>query len=168
MKKNQGLRNTMHHSAMAIAISLCLSGQAMAQSSEGSIYGQAKASATVTVVNVETGSSREIKAEGTGRFNFSKLAPGRYKVTSGGATREVLVAVGSGTQVNLDGVENLEAIRVTGARSTAIDVSSVEQNTVFTSDQIRALPVSRDVNAVALLAPGVVKGDPNIGAGDLP
>jgi hypothetical protein len=49
-----------------------------------------------------------------------------------------------------------------------IDVRSVESNTVFTQEQIRNLPVARDVNSVALLAPGVVKGDAGLGAGGIP
>src|SRR5690606_12162654 len=44
-----------------------------------------------------------------------------------------------------------------------IDVSSVESTTVFTAEQIEQLPVASNITAVALLAPGTVKGDSGFG-----
>jgi len=161
----KAVSSALGFAAISVAIGLGFSSSVFAQSSEGSLSGQAKANAPVTITNVDTGSSREAKAEATGRFSFSKLSPGRYKVTSGGVTREVVVALGSGIQVNFDKVET---IQVSGARISNIDVGSVESSTVFTDEQMRALPVARDPNAFALLAPGVVKGSPGLGAGGLP
>lgn len=145
-------------SALALAIAMACSGAAFAQSSEGSLYGKAKGGATVSIVAVDTGTKRDIKADADGSFNFSKLPPGRYRVTSGGVTREVNVAIGSGSEVILEG--DSQRIEISGSRiRSSIDVTSVESNTVFTQDQIRSLPVARSVDAVALLAPGTVKGD---------
>ena len=156
----------LRHSAIALAISLGFAGAAQAQSSEGSLFGRTTAGATVSIVNLDTGLQRQATAEAGGGFSFSKLPPGRYKVTSGGITREVVVAIGSGTEVKLT-AEELERIEISGRSRSLIDVSSVESNTVFTAEQMRTIPVARNIDAVALLAPGAVKGDPGLGGGGL-
>lgn len=155
-------KDLLRMSAVAAAVSFCFTaGMVSAQQADGSLYGRAKSGATVTIVAIETGGSREIKAAADGSFNFAKLPPGRYRVTSGGVTREVNVAIGSGTEILLEGV--LEQVTITASRS-AIDTRSVESNSVFTQEQIRNLPVGRSTDSVALLAPGTVKGD-NFGSG---
>lgn len=141
---------------------------ALAQAAEGTLYGRTKPAAKVSIVNLETGARRSITADASGQYTFSKLTPGRYSVESEGRVQEAFVALGSGTRLNFDTVE-LERIEVAGRRiRSAIDVNSVESNSVFTSEQIAALPVSRNVNAVAFLAPGVVQGDDGLGDGRLP
>lgn len=144
-------------SAIALAISMCFATAAMAQSSEGSIFGRASApKAKVTLENVENGSVRHIDAHADGSFSISKVAPGRYKITSGGVTREIEVAIGTGTEVKLDGT----SVVVTGSRTrNPIDVSSSESNTVFTQAEIQSMPIARSATAVAMLAPGTVQGD---------
>ena len=149
--------------SLSLAVGLLLSSVAMAQSSEGTLYGQAKASSTVTVTSLETGSTRQVQTDASGKFSLAKLQPGRYTVSSGGDKQEVTVSIGSGTQVVLGGT-TLQQVQVTGSRTrSAIDVASVESNTVFTQEQLQSLPVPRNVNSVALLAPGVVKGDAGLG-----
>jgi hypothetical protein len=161
-------RNNWRLSALTVAVSLLGSSSAFAQSAEGSIYGSAATGTTITVVNVETGLKRQVTVEKSGNFNFSRLPPGRYQVSSAGQAKEVLVGIGSGTEVKL-GAQELSRVDVIGSRiRSAIDVSSVESNTVFSSEQLRALPVARNVNSVALLAPGAVKGDPGLGDGGIP
>lgn len=93
------------------------------------------------------------------------MSPGRYKITAGGVTREVTVAIGSGTEVKF---EDVATVTVSGSRTrSAIDVSSSESNTVFSLAEIQALPVGRSATAVALLAPSAVKGDDGLGDGSL-
>ena len=95
-------------------------------------------------VNLDNGQQRTIKADKSGSFSFSKLAPGRYKVSSEGVTREAMVSIGTGTTVALD-TEELDRIEIRGTRSRVIDVTSTESNSVFTAEQIRSLPVARDI-----------------------
>jgi hypothetical protein len=160
------MRNSKHvkhfsYSAVALAVGLCFSSMASAQNADGSIFGSAKAKAQVQVVSIENGSSRTIETDANGSFNFSKMPPGRYKVTTNGVTREVNVAIGSGTSVNFNDVQT---VSVSGSRTrSAIDVSSVESNTVFSLADIQKLPVGRNATAVALLAPGTVAGDAAFG-----
>ena len=157
----------LKRSALTVALGLCFAGGVQAQSSVGSIFGDTSANSAVTIENLDTGTSREITSDGTGHFTFTQLSPGRYRITSSGVTREVQVKVGTGTQVNLvaaDGANTLDTVTVVGnAAFNPIDVSSVESTTVFTQEQIQALPVGRDITNVALLAPGTVKGDTGFG-----
>jgi hypothetical protein len=157
MNQHQTPRTLCRRSAVAIGVSLLMATTVMAQSSDGSLFGRSKPGSVIVITNVETGVSRQVRAESDGSFAASKLPPGTYKVTADGVTREVAVAIGSGTEVVLDASQRVE---ITGARSrTLIDMSSSESNSVFTQEQIRALPVARSVDAVALLAPGTIKGD---------
>jgi hypothetical protein len=149
-----------------IAVGMLIASVAYAQSSEGSINGRAKPGEKVTITSTENGASRQVTADSSGTFNANKLPPGAYTVESGGVKREVSVTIGSGTSVDL-GAQETTRVVVRGTRSS-IDVASVESSTVFTADQMAALPVARDVNMIAQLAPGVVRGDPDLGTGNLP
>lgn len=165
------LAKGLKRSALTVALGLCFAGGVQAQSSVGSIFGDTSANTTVRIENLDTGTTREISSDGGGRFSFSQLQPGRYRVTSGGTSREVVVRVGTGTSVSLaagGGATTLDTVTVVGSGAiNPIDVSSVESSTVFTQEQIQALPVGRNVNEVALLAPGTVRGDAGLGAGNL-
>jgi hypothetical protein len=153
----------LKRSALTIALGVCFAGAVYAQSAVGSINGEAAAGATVTIENPSTGVSRELTAGSDGRFTFPQLAPGTYKVTSGGVTRDVVVKVGTGSTVSF-AAQELGAVTVVGATTfNPIDVSSVESTSVFTAEQIDQLPVARDVTNVALLAPGTVRGDTGLG-----
>ncbi len=156
----------VHRTAISVAVSLCFASLAYAQSADGSIFGRTTAKATVTIESLDTGSKRSIQAEADGKFSLSKLSPGRYKVTSGGNEREVNVAIGSGSEVRF---AEVAVVTIAGSRTrSAIDVSNVESNTVFSQSDIQALPIPRSATAVSLLAPGAVRGDDGIGGGGLP
>lgn len=153
-------------SAAAIAVGMLISSVAIAQSSEGSIYGRGKPGDKITITSIENGATRQITVDANGTYTAAKLQPGSYRVEGGGITRDVNVSIGSGTAVDLGG-DTVARVVVQGSRSL-IDTSTAETSTVFTADQIAALPVARDINAIAILAPGVVRGDPDLGGGSLP
>lgn len=159
------LAKGLKQSALTIALGLCFAGGVQAQSSVGSIFGETAANTSVKIENLDTGLSRDITSDASGKFTFPQLAPGRYRVTSGGITKEVQVKVGTGSSVSLvAATPGLDVVTVVGTTGfNPIDVSSVESTTVFTAEQIDELPVARDVTNVALLAPGTVKGDTGLG-----
>lgn len=162
------MHRSLRRNALCVALGLTLaSGAAFAQSAAGSLFGKTAAGASVTIENTDTGTSREITASADGRFAATQLPTGHYRVISGGTTREVVVDVGTGTQVNFQGgsedTDTLDKIEVVGSRINAIDVSSTESASVMTAAQLQKLPVSRDVTDVALLAPGTVQGDTGFG-----
>ncbi len=161
MANNNLNMKRLGRTAIAVAVGMCFASFAYAQNADGTIYGRTKANEKVMVVSVENGSSRTIDADRSGSFTFSKLPPGMYKVTAGGKTRDVSVAIGTGSEVRF---EEVATVTVTGSRTrNPIDVSSVESNSVFSLAEIQALPVGHNATAVSLLAPGTVAGDAAFG-----
>ncbi len=158
MKSHLKQRSAINYSIIALAISMCFSSLALGQAVEGSVFGRStNARVKITLQNLENGSVRQIETNSDGSFTFSKVAPGRYKLISEGVSRELDVAIGTGTEVRLDTVAQVE---VKGSRlHSAIDVSSVESNVVFTQKEIQSMPIPRSATAVAMLAPGTVQGD---------
>ncbi len=153
-------RKQFKRTALALAIAVAASGTVLAQSSQGYIFGQVSGSGSVTVENLGTGQTREIAADADGNYRASSLPTGKYKVSYNGQTREVTVNAGSGAAASFaaEGT-TLTTIEVSGSAVNPIDVSSVESTTVLTEAQIDAVPIPRNVTAVALLAPGTVRGD---------
>lgn len=162
-KVNRVLRAAYIAFGVAVGGSMLMP-NAFAQSSEGSIAGQATAGAAVTITDLDSGLTRQGTADKDGNFAFVRLQPGRYKIASGSVTKEVYVAIGSGTQVSLK-ADTLDRVQIVGGGRSVIDVSSTESNSVFTQAQIQALPVARNIESVALLAPGVVQGDITLASG---
>lgn len=159
-----GLRKT----ALATLIACCLQpAQSFADLSQGSIFGQAPKGSQITVKNLDTGLSRQLTVDASGRYVFGQLPGGRYRIESNGVSREVRVSLGTGTPVSFGadnpGAGDVERIAVLGRAINPIDVSSVESATVFTADQLQSLPIGRDISDVAMLAPGTVRGDSGFG-----
>jgi hypothetical protein len=178
MKKNLSLR-----SALRVALQMGVSAAALATmplqishaaSNDGSLVGKITASdqsslegISITVRSPETGFTRTVKAEADGSYRFAFLPVGKYIVegTRNGATLGKLadVTVGLGATTTADvtvNVSNVEEIFVVGTRVVrAVDVRSTESATNLTIEDLARLPVERDITSVALLAPGLAKGD---------
>lgn len=167
--KNSNLKRSFNRSLAAVAVGACLATSPMtfaASNTTGSIHGQAAAGTVVTFKSSKTGLERQVTVDANGKFNFKNVPTGSYTVTSAaGKTRTVLVAIGTGSNVNFT-QSDTEVIQVRGSAISTIDVSNVESGMVFTADELERLPVGRDITSVALLTPGVVSGDP--GFGNLP
>ena len=168
-KRGAQLRRTTL--AAALAVGLGLTGGAHAQSTTGSLNGQAPAAADETVMIVgDTGFTREVPVDASGRFRISNLPVGLYQVSlkQGGnvvdTRKDVSLTVGAGTTVNFAGAASssnataLSAITVSANSLPAIDTSSVDSRTVITARELKTLPLARNAEAIALLAPGTVQG----------
>lgn len=166
MKKRPPRKTTWIRSAVAMAAGACVVCSALAQSAEGYLHGKGKAGTTVSLLNLETGLQRQLQVSPDGTFNFAKLPPGRYRVSSGDVALETTVAMGAGTEVELAALE--VSVSAGGRGLVRLDMDSAESTTLFTRQQLGRLPVARNAQAVALLAPGAVKGDPGLGGGGLP
>ncbi len=155
---NAGLKRT----ALSVALGMCFAGSVLAQSnSTGSIAGTTDAGATVTIENPSTGFKREVTAGADGSYRVGSLSTGTYKVTTKGQTRDVTVTIGGTVQGN--STTTIDEVSVKAGVINAIDVSSVESTTILTAAQIAKIPVGRNITAVALLAPGTVRGDAAFG-----
>ncbi|WP_236585323.1 TonB-dependent receptor [Dyella sp. EPa41] len=156
----------LRRSTLAAALTMSLAGVAFAQSTTGTIFGQAEAGETVTVSGT-TGVTRSATVDQSGRYRISNLPLGTYSVTlqKDGATvdsrKDVAITVNAGTEVSFASAANAQAlssVTVTANALPAIDVSSVDSRTVITSQDLERLPLGRSAEAIALLAPGVVQG----------
>ncbi|MDF3983707.1 TonB-dependent receptor [Luteibacter sp. PPL201] len=162
-------------STLALAIGLAtVSGAALAQSTTGSIFGSAQPGATIQISSPSTGVNRQITADASGRYRASNLPLGNYTVNvlDGGkvvdSRKDINLTVGSSSEVSFasaaaGNAQSLESVTVSANALPPIDVSSVDSRTVVTSAQLTRLPLGRNAEAIALLAPGVVTGSGDFG-----
>ena len=152
--------------ALAVALSVSLGGVAMAQSTTGSVYGQATAGETV-VITGQSGLTREVTVDNSGRFQVSNIPIGSYTVSLKKAgqvvdRRNVTLSPNAGTAVNFTttGLQTttLGTVTVSANALPAIDVTSVNSSTVITAADLAKLPVVRNAESIALLSPGTVSG----------
>ena len=160
----------LKRSALTVALGMCFVGGVQAQSnSAGAVTGRAASGDTITITNPATGFSRTITVDSGGTYRFSALPTGQYQLSrNGGSARAVTVNVGSAANIDFvtsgGDATTLDTVTVLGSGAiNPIDVSSVESTTILTAEQIAKIPVARDTTAVALLAPGTVRGDAAFG-----
>lgn len=164
------LAKGLKRSALTVALGICFVGGVQAQTNTaGAVTGRAASGDTITITNPATGFSRTITAGSDGSYRFSALPTGQYQLSrNGGAPRNVTVNVGGAANVDFvtsgGNATTLDTVTVVGSGAiNPIDVSSVESTTILTAEQIAKIPVARDTTAVALLAPGTVRGDAAFG-----
>ncbi len=150
----------LKRSALTLALGLCFAGGVNAQSTTGGIYGSVPAGSTVTISN-NSGLSRTITADASGRYTANNLPVGTYTVTSGANKRQLVVTVGTNSNVSFveGGATNLGVVTVLGSNIPVIDVTSTETRSIITSEELKRLPLQRSAEAIALLAPGAVTGN---------
>ncbi|WP_049623353.1 TonB-dependent receptor [Frateuria defendens] len=150
---------------LALAISIGLSGTALAQSTTGTVFGQVAAGQGDSVqIKSNTGLTRTVSLDERGRYSAAQLPVGTYTVVlqrNGQAVEtrdDVVVKLGAGTDVSFAPAETktLGGVSVNASALPSVDVSSVDSRTVVTADQLARLPLGRSAEAIALLAPGVI------------
>ena len=155
----------------AVVLILGLATSAQAQQSGGSIRGTVVGADSSTVVEVrdDTRGTTKSKSTSDGSFRFDGLTTGSYevRVLQGGNmvdSATVIVSLGSATTVAMaTTVEAIEEIVTTGTRVAALDTSIAESGLVIDAEALLELPVQRNLSSVALLAPGVSRGDYRFG-----
>ena len=168
IKKTFRLKKNIIAHALTVAfgfgvMTIGMQAEVMAQSNAaGSIYGNAAPGATIQVVSLDTGTSRTVIVEASGRFQLTSLPVGPYKVSlMNGSTVEkttnVDVSLGRGVEAVFASA-NVQVVQVSGARK-AIDVSTTNNGASFTARQLENLPVAKSVEAIVQLAPNTTRGD---------
>ena len=116
---------------------------------------------SITLKNVDTGSSASTTSNAQGSYNFPLLQPGNYSVSANaagfqGIAKVVTVALGSSITANLELSisSQKETVEVT-EQVTGVQTEDANIETNFNALQISALPnPGNDLSAVALTAPG--------------
>jgi len=157
MKKKDAAA-AFRRTAISVAVGMCIAGVVHAQGADGNIVGKAKAGASVMLTG-PSGVSTQAKAQPDGSFSFSKLAPGTYKVTSDGATRDVVVAAGVDSRVSLD-TTAVEKLTVTGSRIQRDTFNSTSPVLVITRDE--TMMSGFNSTTAALQGTGVTAGGAQI------
>ncbi|MDQ6646031.1 MAG: carboxypeptidase regulatory-like domain-containing protein [Pseudomonadota bacterium] len=172
MSSSRNFRKTVLCAALGLCLSSLAAPAALASNNDGSVTGHTQPGAMVTMVNPSTGLTRTITADANGAYRFPFLPIGNYTVSASkdgqplGQPRTVNVSLGNATTVDVGSAVSateLSAIDVTGTGLPAIDVTSTESATNISRETLTRLPTDQTVASVALLAPGVVKGNAGIG-----
>lgn len=175
MKSNNGTwRFKRSLAALAVSTILGMSGTAFAAGSTGTVIGAISGvpanGYTVTIKNPEIGFSREVMVDASGSFRFPQLAIGEYEIviTKNGTLagqQKVRVTVGgtANARFDLGAPSGVERIEVTGARVSAVDLTSADSGLTIGEVEFDRMPVGRDITSIALLAPGTVKGEGQFG-----
>ncbi|QSX75398.1 TonB-dependent receptor [Lysobacter arenosi] len=166
----------LRRATLSMALGACIATMvpmlASAQTVSGAVAGNATQGDQITVTNTETGLSRTTTADAKGNYRIAQLPIGNYSLQvmrdgqAIGQAVEVTVSMGSSTNINLggDGAVNLASVQVVGSRVVPlVDVTSTESAMTLTAADVDRLPVDRDLASVALLAPGVTKGESSFG-----
>ncbi len=159
---------------LLLALRVFVPDSSSAQSVGGGILGRVRdqrgdvvPAALVQVVNTSTGQIRAISTDDEGSYQASEISPGLYDLTilrGGFNTAKVPgVRVGVAETVRLEDVTlsvaqvGNEKVEVKATVSDLTETDTPAQSSAFDAKQIRELPIlTRDVNNLALLAPGVV------------
>jgi len=162
--------------AAAIATILGTSGLASAANTDGTIKGVVStvsgtlSGAKITIKNNATGYSKTLIADENGSYRFPHLSTGIYTITAQKTGYETIsldtvrVSLGDSTNVGLEMQSgDTEVISVVGSRIAQIDVTSSESALNISAVELSRIPVPRNLNAVALLAPGTTEGDSRFG-----
>jgi Carboxypeptidase regulatory-like domain/TonB dependent receptor len=155
-------------------ISLSLPMRSAAQGIGGGIIGRVKdqsggavPAALVQVVNTSTGQARAVSSNNEGTFEAREVPPGSYAVTilKGGFNTAKIsgILLGVSQIIHLGDIilsvapVGGETIEVKAAEIALTETSTPARSVSFNQSQIRQLPLlTRDINSLALLAPGVV------------
>ena len=121
--------------------------------------------ATVTATSPNMQGTRTTTSDVNGNYNIAAVPPGTYKIViemqgMQTVTRNVLVGVGQTSRVDatLKMSAVAEAITVTASAPAVLETTEVQTN--LQQSLINKLPTARTVNAVTLLAPGVINNGP--------
>lgn len=157
------------NSLLALAIGGALvNSPAFAQGQDGAILGNVVGSTNmtkVTIVDKSRGISKSTSVTESGSFRVSNLPPGTYTVnvmSDDGVidSKSVTVTLAGVSNVTLGATQMaVEEITVLGVAGGGLVSSLGTIGLVISSEELRALPIARDLSSVTLLAPGVSKGD---------
>jgi hypothetical protein len=181
--RSSSSHSSLRHKVLVLAIgssmALGLAGTAWGQATSGTIYGSVPLGANETVQITSTaGYSQTFNAGASGKYSVT-LPVGTYTVSllRDGKVVEsrsgVSPAAAGAVAVNFSGdagpenVQDLGGVDVSANAMPPIDVKTTNQVTTVTAADLLRLPLARSAEDIAMLAPGVNMGSPELGKGPL-
>ncbi|HJR11172.1 MAG TPA: carboxypeptidase-like regulatory domain-containing protein, partial [Rhodanobacteraceae bacterium] len=180
--KVQTRRTSRNHvfqrKALALAIggsvALAFAGGAFAQATTGTIYGRVPVAAGETVqITGGAGYNRTISVgpSGTysitlpvGTYTVSLLQNGQVLQSKTGVSPVAAGAVAVDFTSSAAATQTLSTVNVTANAIPPIDVTTTNQVTTITAEQLRQLPLQHTAENIALLAPGTTPGGAALGS----
>ncbi len=175
-------RTTFRRKALVLAIgssvALGFASGAWAQATTGTIYGSAPAAPNESIqITGGSGFNRTVPVDESGRYSVT-LPVGSYTVSlvrdgqvvqsrSGVSPAAAGAVVVNFSATGAENAVNLGAVNVSANAIPVIDVSTTNQVTTITAEQLQRLPLGRSAADIAMLAPGVNMGSPQLNAGPL-
>ncbi|MBA3241553.1 MAG: carboxypeptidase regulatory-like domain-containing protein, partial [Acidobacteria bacterium] len=165
---------------VAICCALATSTLTFAQTAQGSVQGTVTdqngavvVGATIEATNNGTGEKRTVTASDQGSYTLPNLSPGNYTLAvsapgfSNTTVKEVNVTVSftltQDVTLNPAGAEETVTVSARGAETT-VNTTDQQLSTLISNEKIIELPLlSRDPNALLLLAPGTVASTSRLG-----
>ncbi|WP_019960864.1 TonB-dependent receptor [Woodsholea maritima] len=131
--------------------------------------GQPIANASVSVISLRQGAVRTVRSDQNGSFRLTLLPAGPYRVAivaegfeSSDTEATVIVGRLANYTVTMAPVGATETIVVTGQASQSLSFAQTTSGlNIDVAEITRQLPIGRDIQSLAGLAPTVVEGDPN-------
>jgi len=168
------LAKTIAQALTALSISLATPMMAVADDVTGVVRGSAIGAegAEILVIDHDKGTTKKTTIGADENYRISSLPPGNYTVQiKAGDTlldeQEIRVSLGGTTVLNFSTTNSsdtpLEELTVTAGRISAVDPGLATSGIVISTDELNTLPVSRDLDSVTMLAPGVSRGDSAFG-----
>lgn len=145
-----------------------------AQSIGGGIVGRVKdqsdavvPAALVQLTNTSTGQMRALSTDNDGNYDAREVPPGLYNLTvfKGGfnTVKVADITLSVGQVLHMEDIRLVvapvgnETVEVKDVSAYLVETSSPTRSMAFSQKQIREIPIlTRDINNLALLAPGVV------------
>ncbi|MGH8154654.1 MAG: TonB-dependent receptor [Rhodanobacteraceae bacterium] len=173
--------NIFRRKALALAIggsvALAFTGGAFAQAVNGTIHGTVPVAPNEMIqITGGAGFNRTITVGPSGQYSVT-VPVGTYTVTllqNGQAVQsrsDVSPVAAGGVEVDFitsaANAKTLSTINVTANAIPAIDVTTTNQVTTITAQQLQQLPLGRDAESIAMLAPGVQPGSAVLVGGPL-
>jgi hypothetical protein len=131
--------------------------------------GAGVAGVSVTLSDASTGLSRSTTTNSSGHFKM-QLPPGVYELASSKSgyssvtIEQVAVNLGVSTQLTIPVQDaSIEEITTYGTATSLMPAATGETGLNISLEELSQVPVARNIEAVALLAPGTVAGDTAFG-----
>lgn len=156
----------------ALLIALGSISTAFAQGSTGLIDGQivdasgsGVAGVSVTLSDTRTGLTRTVTTNSNGHFKM-QLPPGSYELNSSKSgyssvtIEQVMVNLGATANLTIPVQDaSIEEITTYGTATSLMPAATGETGLNISLEELSQVPVARNIESVALLAPGTVAGD---------
>ncbi len=163
-------QRTPFHAPLVLLLNVLFVSSVAAQGVTGMVKGQIVDAAgvgvsgmTVALSDTSKGLARSVTTNASGRFQL-RLAPGIYVLETSGTGytaitgKQVSINLGSITELTISVISTIDEITVIAPPTELMATATGETSLHISLEDLAQLPVPRNIESVALLAPGTVAG----------